>query len=721
MNCKIKKIIKDILNIDSKEDLSNSTVLLFILLIALIPLLPIFFVGLFLLINLCFFHSEYGWIEIISNNFKEIIILSAACWALSFYYITNYFRTHEPKKTTTLADSEWQSIEKQKKEFKIAPIDTSKHLSEGGAPINKISDTELLYDVAPMHDITMGITRSGKSRKIVRQLVMLASMADESMIFNDPKKEMYQDFHLYLERKGYDVYCLDFRKLDVSDAWNPMSDIVYYMEKGDIDDADQYAQDLVSSLVLDTKNSEPIWIEGQKALINALLLEVASAPIPKSKKSFYSVVQMISQLGSEVKIDKQSKLLLSAYMEQLDPLSPSKLSYTAIQIAPDKTRGSFMTSTLTTLRPFTGMKLMKVLAHSDFNFKDFQDGKKALFVVNPDEKETYKSITGMLFDNAYRTLAYEASTKPGMKLKHKVHMILDEFGNMPEIANIEAKLTVALGRNIIYHLYLQDFKQMNQIYGDNVARIIRGNCGIWYFISSADYDTCEEMSQKIGDETIWVRSQSGNYSDRAKETGGSISYNQSTRRLITANQLLSSDMRKGKGIIVYRLYLGPCRVDLPDCTEYKWYAEMEHDETEIVNQNLTLDYAIPRYLIISRKVLFDQGLPDKLNELSMHMENGNNKVDTLYSDELYWYWSTGDSLGPAILKHMVEWFKQSNTSMTRESIKKYMKSDEFIDFVNDMDEKNKKSIEKNKEQLKKAEDNQLLNPYEEDGLSELVD
>ena len=81
-----------------------------------------------------------------------------------------------------------------------------------------------------MHDLTIGMTRSGKSRKIVRQLVMIASMAGESMIFNDPKKEMYQDFHKYLRNKGYDVYCLDFRNLEYSNAWNPFEDIIYAFE-----------------------------------------------------------------------------------------------------------------------------------------------------------------------------------------------------------------------------------------------------------------------------------------------------------------------------------------------------------------------------------------------------------------------------------------------------------------------------------------------------------
>lgn len=71
----------------------------------------------------------------------------------------------------------------------------------GGSPINYLNDNELLYEKEAVHDITVGSTRSGKSRKIVRQLVIICSMADESMIFNDPKKEMYYDFNNYLKNE----------------------------------------------------------------------------------------------------------------------------------------------------------------------------------------------------------------------------------------------------------------------------------------------------------------------------------------------------------------------------------------------------------------------------------------------------------------------------------------------------------------------------------------
>lgn len=90
---------------------------------------------------------------------------------------------------------------KNKKYFGKAPIDTSQHLDVGGAPVNMISDKSLLYETDAFHDYCVGTTGSGKSRKIVRQLVMLASMADESMIFHDPKKRCIMIFiYIFLKK-----------------------------------------------------------------------------------------------------------------------------------------------------------------------------------------------------------------------------------------------------------------------------------------------------------------------------------------------------------------------------------------------------------------------------------------------------------------------------------------------------------------------------------------
>lgn len=647
--------------------------------------------------------ADISFIQSTMNHKQEIIMLTIGVSMIIFYFVTNAFGFGKPKQTKDLASGEWVSEDSQKDFFGIAPIDTSVELEVGGSPINLIDPHHLIYETGAVHDLCTGSTRSGKSRKIVRQLVMLASMAGESMIFNDCKKEMYQDFHIYLEKKGYDVYCLDFRFAQYSDALNPIDDINYMFEIGNIDDADQYASDQVTSLVVDNGQSEPIWIDGQKALIKAMLLETANAPVSVEKKNYYSVLQMLAVLGKEEKIDGKQQMLLSAYMDSLPETSPSRVSFTPINNSPEKTRGSFMTSALATLSPFSGIKIMKALSKSDFNFHDFTNGKKALFVVNPDEKTTYNAVTAMVFDNAYQSLIFEANKLPGRKLKKRVHMIFDEFGNMPKINNLETKITVALSRGIIYHLYLQDFKQMNEKYGENVAAIIRGNCNLKYFISSADYATCEEMSQTFGNETKWISSQGGNYNPNATVTGGNVNYNQQVRRLIDANELMNSDTLDGKDIKVHRTYLGPCKVYLPDCSEYAWYNEMEHDETEVVNEKLSLSYAIPRYIIINDNAILkneilkgtdsDEGMSSSIEALFQSRTNGPGAKakPELLSKDMYWYWSTRSDIGTSVTNKVIKQIQRGFINKDAESIKAYMKSEEFLTWLHDLDDQAEES------------------------------
>lgn len=684
-----------------------------ITLIILIPVLFLLMILFFWMLDGMLLHESLTFMQSFHSHYREVLVITVCIWALAFYYITGSFKVKEPSKTETLANGRWRTIEEQKKEFAVCPINTNQTISVGGAPCNKISDSQLLYNKASMHDLTIGMTRSGKSRKIVRQLVMIASMAGESMIFNDPKKEMYQDFHKYLRNKEYDVYCLDFRNLEYSNAWNPFEDIIYAFENGNIEDADQYAEDQVTSLVVDNGKTEPIWIDGQKALIKTAILEVAQAPIKKEKKNFYSVFQMIYQLAREIKIDGQEKMPLSAYVDTLDETSPSRASFAPIYVSKDKTRSSFVSSTLATLHPFTSMKLMKILGHSDFNFRDFKNGKKALFVVKPDEKKTYDAIAAMVYDNAYQTLVFEASKISGMKLKKRVHMIFDEFGNMPKLSNIKEKITVSLSRDIIFHLYVQDFDMMNDVYGDNLSKIIRSNCGLWYFISSSDFQACKDMSDKLGQETIWVQSQGGNFNEKSDTTGGNIGYSQQTKPLMSPNELLESDMRDGHGIILYCAYLGPCKVELPDCSDYAWYDKMEHDKTEVKNEDLKLEYAIPRYVVLNREVFKKYGIeyppaPDEVLSTK----------PSLKSKDMYWYWSTRDDLNTLVVQKVVDEMKATNSTPLNFNIREYMKSKPFIKWLWDIDipkdssEKEVKKVDKAMNQMKEQSyDNQFADSF----------
>lgn len=683
---------------DKKKTISNEVIFNVIGIVGVILLVPIF-------ITFVFWYLDTNVLQQVDENFlntfvshsKEILIISVSLYALAFYYVVTFFRTVKPKKTDMLASQCWSTVSEQKKFFGSTVVDASLNLEEGGSPINYLpNENIILYEKGAVHDIVVGTTRCGKSRKIVRQLVMIVSMAGESMIFNDPKKEMYFDFRNFLEKKkDYKVNCLDFRNLQYSDGWNPLDSIIDCLQDRDdpdIDNADQYSQDMVTSIVVDSGKGEQIWIDGQKALIKGIILANCQANVSEDKKNFYSVYQTLALLGGEQAYNNNpndKKMKLSAYMNSLDETDIARTAYTTITNSPEKTRGSFMTSALATLQLFSSIKLMKVLSKSDFSFREFTEGKRALFIVNPDEKKTYDRIAGICFDQSYQTLVFEANRMQGRRLKKKVHMIYDEFGNMPTIDAMQSKMTVALSRGIVYHLYVQGFDQLNDRYDESIARIIRGNCNLTYFISSADLNTCKEVAESIGDETIWGPSHSANYNPIASSTGSGVNYSMSKRQLVDANELMVADNRDGNGVIVKRTYFSPSKVYLPDCSEYPWYEEMKTDETEISKADRELNWAVPRCFELRETEIRQAVYTDEdCNSISMSERRRpilTQKNSMPNEKELYWYWSMRDDLSESVKKHVIQHIANCNKILSRKEIMKYLKSKEFFDYINPID------------------------------------
>lgn len=683
---------------DKKKTISNEVIFNVIGIVGVILLVPIFITFVFWYLDTNVLHQvDENFLNTFVSHSKEILIISVSLYALAFYYVVTFFRTVKPKKTDMLASQCWSTVSEQKKFFGSTVVDASLNLEEGGSPINYLpNENIILYEKGAVHDIVVGTTRCGKSRKIVRQLVMIVSMAGESMIFNDPKKEMYFDFRNFLEKKkDYKVNCLDFRNLQYSDGWNPLDSIIDCLQDRDdpdIDNADQYSQDMVTSIVVDSGKGEQIWIDGQKALIKGIILANCQANVSEDKKNFYSVYQTLALLGGEQAYNNNpndKKMKLSAYMNSLDETDIARTAYTTITNSPEKTRGSFMTSALATLQLFSSIKLMKVLSKSDFSFREFTEGKRALFIVNPDEKKTYDRIAGICFDQSYQTLVFEANRMQGRRLKKKVHMIYDEFGNMPTIDAMQSKMTVALSRGIVYHLYVQGFDQLNDRYDESIARIIRGNCNLTYFISSADLNTCKEVAESIGDETIWGPSHSANYNPIASSTGSGVNYSMSKRQLVDANELMVADNRDGNGIIVKRTYFSPSKVYLPDCSEYPWYEEMKTDETEISKADRELNWAVPRCFELRETEIRQAVYTDEdCNSISMSERRRpilTQKNSMPNEKELYWYWSMRDDLSESVKKHVIQHIANCNKILSRKEIMKYLKSKEFFDYINPID------------------------------------
>lgn len=668
---------------NKKEDKKHHQELMIVVIgiLIIVPIFSVMFVYMFFSLLL----QQNSFVGVVSENMDIITVIIFALYIFAFSFVAKAFIFTKPKKTETLGKQSWKTVEEQKEfaDFKIAKIDMNEKIEKAGMPINKINEYLLIYDTGAVHSLNYGSTRSGKTRKLLSVFVMLIVKAGESAIFHDNKGELYRRFHKLFERFGYTVNVIDFRFMKKSQHWNPLKLIVdCFKNKKEprVDDADQFTDDFVNQVVVDNGQGERIWIDGQKAMIKSIILAVVQANIKDSRKNLFSVYQVLSVLGKEVtfKGEKNPKMLLTAYINSLEEINPARVAFTPIANSPDKTRGSFMTSTLSTLAIYNGQNLAKLLSESDFSFSDYADGKHVLFIINPDENSKYNPIVSVLIDQAYQELVRCATATKDLHLKKRLHFLLDETGNMAPINQIQNKLTVALSRWIFFHLFLQDDNQLDEVYGEQIAKIIRGNCNLKTFISSADMNTCKAISEEIGNETLWVASQSGNFNNNASQNGGGITYNQQQVPLIDPNVLRYQDVTDGKGIIVTRTYFGAMQNYLPDMSEYKWYKELEEDDSRQDEEDRKISYAVPRYIIYTRADYDLSQIPNVKNNIK-------SKTTELVEEDMYWYWSQRDDLTSAVKRHINAYVKSLGYFPERKELLNYMNSEQFFEFINQID------------------------------------
>lgn len=356
------------------------------------------------------------------------------------------------------------------------------------------------------HTLTIGATRCGKSRCLVLQSICALALAGEGIVANDPKGELYHYTHSFLETLGYKVHVIDFNTPKKSDRYNPLQSIINAVNENRIDDAQNCVWDFVTFLVEKNDHSEPIWTNGECAVIAAAVMCVVydnqNHPEYQNLTNVYSFIANMCRTVNKV-------MPIDAYMQKLPDSHPAKSLMAIAKIAPDKMGGSFFTSALTTLRLFITNDMYSLTRESEFSLDDIgKEPKQALFFILPDQKATYYPIVTLIVAQQYDQLVSYAKTR-GNRLPHRVNFILDEFGNFAAIDKFQTKMTVAGGYGVRWNLFIQDFNQLIDKYGQEVAKIIQGNCHYWIYLHSQDNSTNEEISKSMGKYTTSTYSLGG--------------------------------------------------------------------------------------------------------------------------------------------------------------------------------------------------------------------
>lgn len=258
----------------------------------------------------------------------------------------------------------------------------------------------------------------------------------------------------------------------------------------------------------------------------------------------YSIINMFGELASQTDPEDPYVTGLDLFFKSRPALDRAKLKYYGIEVAGARTKSSIYSSMLIKLTIFTYEGFAKMTAESSINLEDigFGDKPMAIFVEMPDYDKSAYFLGTVFIRQLYFVLARRATREKSGKCKNVVKIVADEFGNMPAIESMDTIMTVCLGRNISFDLYIQAYSQITKLYGEN-AKTIAGNCGNTIYILSDDDETTSKFSKNLGNETIVDVQRSGSRLSLKK----SISETLIEKPLLNMNQL--EELKPGECVV----------------------------------------------------------------------------------------------------------------------------------------------------------------------------
>ena len=346
-----------------------------------------------------------------------------------------------------------------------------------------------------IHSMIIGTTGAGKDRRIMLQTLYLQIMSGVSIALSDVKGDMFCYTSEFARKNGYDVSVLDLRQPEKSGRYNFLQPILNALDEKDIAKAVDATWDLVSVLVGQQKG-EPLWYNGETATIAAAILCVC-LEAPAEYRNMSNVYYFIAYM---CKADQYGQMPLNGYLENLDDAHPAKSVFAMAQIAASKTRSSFFTSALGTLRLFTNPNIAAMTSVSDFDLKDVGRKKTILYMIVPDDKKTLYPLVSIMVTQLY-SQQIELANEHGQRLPVDTDYDLNELGNFPTIPCLGNILSAGRSRGIRVNAVIQDIQQMEKNYKEDFKNI-KTNCQVKLYLKSDDPDTLKMISDSLGNYTV---------------------------------------------------------------------------------------------------------------------------------------------------------------------------------------------------------------------------
>lgn len=359
------------------------------------------------------------------------------------------------------------------------------------------------------HTIFLGVSGSGKTRRGTIPMVKSFIDAKESFVAVDPKGDLYRTNAAYLG-DDYKVHVIDFRHIYESECCNPLAAPAELYRFGDPvkkQVALEMIDDLAHTLYPIAEKSDPFWPESARSVfIGAVyaLMEYADF----DAITMQSVYQFIAK--GEERFGGPNGTYLKEFVDSLPTgCIASMLLQSYVSTASD-TRAGIRSTFLEGLSMFARSEgLVSMLGSDDLCINQL-DGEQptAIFIILPDETPIYDKLCTVLIGQLMGHYIRLAQDKYNGRLPRRVNFLVEEAGNVGRIGSLGHLMSAGRSRNVRVQLVLQNYTQLDKLYGEAEATTIRSNADVLVAFRTNHWETLSELSNKCGERQIERRGHS---------------------------------------------------------------------------------------------------------------------------------------------------------------------------------------------------------------------
>lgn len=412
-----------------------------------------------------------------------------------------------------------------------------------------------------------------------------------SYVVTDPKGELLERTGQFFLDHGYDLVIANTDRPDRSMGFNPFT-----MIKSEVDIL------RLGNCIID--NTQPpeghkdFWVNAELLLYEFCIGYMWFFAPPESQN-----IDTLLRLVGMAQVEEENEAAVSAIdilvRELEERYGRHDNAYFLIELwrgfkkGAGKTLKSILVSCEVRLAPFKVPQVREMMRYDEIGdlsrLADGRGRKAAFFILLSAGDNTYRFLSAMIFFRLFDDLVKHAQACPGKTLPQRVVVCMDEAANIGRVPDMERHIAYLRSFGIDLIMALQSEAQLDEVYGKENAKVIKGNCGTELVLGGLDHETNKAVSEELGNQTIIVENRS--YSKGGPQGGSySVSEQRLGKPLMSADELGSDHFRFDQCIIKIK-QAAPYLDDKYDPTAHPRFGELSEEPFDygpyVVSQRLS--------------------------------------------------------------------------------------------------------------------------------------